>query len=781
MSSTILYKFRASSTFEALPLPGSAARLFDVKKAIVKANKLDVGSMEFDLAVRNADTNEEYADESMLLPRGTRIIVQRLPATRGQGFLARMARNEHGGGVGGGHQQHQQHPNGYYTIDNRTRENEEEEFVDSSSGGGARASESNDDKELAALRAVTSMQPDGPTMIGGRSAMMGGHRGGRGGPPQPAGMGGPQGGSKPPSFGNSGASSHHNGSSNNNNKQGGTGHFRPNADPELREQEKKLMPKKRATGIPRTFLNLSAPPQTDGNKEGGEGDQQTPLLQPNKQGFKELVSRGGGQSESTAGTRKDLDYVLKLTSTTVPEHLLCAICNTVVKNAMLLPWDSEGRTVCETCIRDALTQNGFRCPLTGMDGVSPDDLIPNVGLRKAAEMFIKGVMEKVDEIEQQQVEETENTTEDAVENYSEKNVLDGEGAEKGVIVSKRMSSLSSRKKADDDPFGGGDEDFGGDVFAVEFKNETEETETPDQQTERENADGGTAAANEPEKKEDEGKWSNGRDATDVVGNGNSSSSKTESGNGNNDSTMRTDETNEGVASRTDSSALQGSHNSDALSSRAEEKVQRHSQPASQPPASSHMRFHRRRGPPVGYAMGPAGGAVVSARVNKNHHQSNNNNNNYQGSNSSSNNGQDHNSNYQRGGRGGGGRFSPSGGGGGRHSSFHQDRNNGGGYGRGRGGRDRGRSNNNRFDGDQQDYHNPGMDDDDKNRGTKRGRDNQQQDDGDGPKQQWDRGGRGSYGGGGGRGGGYRGGRGGRSWSGQQRGNYRGGRGNRNRY
>ena len=40
MSSTILYKFRAGTTFEALPLPGSAARLFDVKKGICVAKKV---------------------------------------------------------------------------------------------------------------------------------------------------------------------------------------------------------------------------------------------------------------------------------------------------------------------------------------------------------------------------------------------------------------------------------------------------------------------------------------------------------------------------------------------------------------------------------------------------------------------------------------------------------------------------------------------------------------------------------------------------------------------
>eukprot|EP00531_Pseudo-nitzschia_arenysensis_P009959 CAMPEP_0116141810 /NCGR_PEP_ID=MMETSP0329-20121206/14574_1 /TAXON_ID=697910 /ORGANISM="Pseudo-nitzschia arenysensis, Strain B593" /LENGTH=746 /DNA_ID=CAMNT_0003637005 /DNA_START=348 /DNA_END=2588 /DNA_ORIENTATION=+ len=746
MSSTILYKFRASSTFEALPLPGSAARLFDVKKAIVKANKLDAGSMEFDLAVRNADTNEEYGDESMLLPRGTRIIVQRLPAARGQGFLARMARNEHGGGIGNSYHQ-PQHPSGYYTIDNRTRENEEEEFVDSSAGAGD--AQSNDDKELAALRAVTSMQPDGPTMVGGRSAMMGGHRGGRGGPPQPAGMGGPQGGSKP-SFNNMA----------NNNKPGGSSHFRPNADPELRE---KPATKKRATGIPRTFLSLSAPSQTDGGE--GEGDQQTPLLQPNKQGFKELVSRGGGQSESTAGTRRDLDYVLKLTSTTVPDHLKCAISNTLVKNPVLLPWDSEGRTVSESLIRDALTQNGFRCPLTGIDGVSPDDLIPNVGLRKAAEAFMKDVMEKVDEIEKQQVEELENTVEETTEQSSEKNVLDGEGAEKGVIVSKRMS-LSNRKKAGDDPFGA-DDDFGGDVFAVEAKNGTSnETGIEGDKNGQDNTDATTAgasAANESNLVSENDSNSNGLSSkdTDPAVSTNLSSSNPEK-----NSTYDSNSTR-----KNEMSTISASNNDDFPNKTSnEETAQKSPQARPQPPTSSHMRFHRRRGPPVGYSMGPAGGAVVSARAN---HQSNNNNS-YQ----------DHN-NYNRGGRGGG-RFSPRGGS--RHGQYNQDRNNGGGgYSRGRGGRDRGRGNN-RFESEPQDHHN--MDDDDNGRGAKRSRDELQQDEGggDGQKQR-DRNGRGNFrndGGGGrgsyGRGGGYhKGGRGGRSWSGQQRGNYRGGRGNRNRY
>jgi hypothetical protein len=103
------------------------------------------------------------------------------------------------------------------------------------------------------------------------------------------------------------------------------------------------------------------------------------------------VRTGGGQSLSSSTGRRDLD-ALKLTATSVPDHLQCGICHTIVKSVMLVQWDTaEGRSTCESCIRDGQTKNGFTCPLTGTKGVSPDDLFPNVGLRKAADAFVRDV------------------------------------------------------------------------------------------------------------------------------------------------------------------------------------------------------------------------------------------------------------------------------------------------------------------------------------------------------------------------------------------------------
>mmetsp|Transcript_5112 Transcript_5112/g.7337 ORF Transcript_5112/g.7337 Transcript_5112/m.7337 type:complete len:248 (+) Transcript_5112:1-744(+) len=229
------------------------ARLFDIKRAIVRAKKLDKGGslgggLEFDLSVKNASTNEVYSDESMLLPRGTRVIVQRLPAARGAGLLARIARVEAGMGSVGGDPRlnafgsNRNVDNGFYTVSSRERE--EDEFVTNGGGvpmsgnitnqqqtpseqsaqGGKQADQEEGEKELAALRAVTdhavastssmyrpyqsgSMSSGGPNR--GPPMTMGGHGQGSLRPHPPHGR--------------------HAG--------------RPNADPEIREQEQK-QPKK---------------------------------------------------------------------------------------------------------------------------------------------------------------------------------------------------------------------------------------------------------------------------------------------------------------------------------------------------------------------------------------------------------------------------------------------------------------------------------------------------------------------------------------------------------
>jgi hypothetical protein len=193
-------------------------------------------------------------------------------------------------------------------------------------------------------------------------------------------------------------------------------------------------------------------------------------------GFAELVKRGGGQSGNALNSKKKSRLCAQGTATVVQEFLQCPICGGVVRDALILPWDPEMRTTCGACIRDSLTQNGFRCPLTGMEGVSPDDLLPNHALRKAAEQFIKGVMDKMEEIEKQVDDDA--VADDMAGERRAASVLKSDGGDKGVVLSRRANLADKKKQDDDDPFGAGDDDpFGGDVFAVEAEEAKEEEES----------------------------------------------------------------------------------------------------------------------------------------------------------------------------------------------------------------------------------------------------------------------------------------------------------------
>ena len=231
-------------------------------------------------------------------------------------------------------------------------------------------------------------------------------------------------------------------------------------------------PKKRATGIPRTFLNLgapAAPPAEDpaGEAGAGWGSQVTRAAKA----FQALVRSGGGQSLSAAARRHDLGYALKLTATALPQHLACGLCAGIVRSAMLMPWDAEGRPTCESCIRDGLARNGFTCPLTGTEGVSPDDLFPNVCLR---------VMEKMDAIERQieaeeEEEEARKRQADTQLKKGSKNEFEDSGD--GIITGRKSKSLSRQKQTnEDDLLFGGDDDSGGDVFDVAGDNGPEEAD-----------------------------------------------------------------------------------------------------------------------------------------------------------------------------------------------------------------------------------------------------------------------------------------------------------------
>ncbi|KAI9344212.1 DWNN domain-containing protein, partial [Zopfochytrium polystomum] len=79
--SVVFYKFRSAKDFDKAVFDGLSISVFDLKREIMVNKKLGKGT-DFDLAIFNAQSNEEYTDDAAMIPRNTSILVQRNPAKK---------------------------------------------------------------------------------------------------------------------------------------------------------------------------------------------------------------------------------------------------------------------------------------------------------------------------------------------------------------------------------------------------------------------------------------------------------------------------------------------------------------------------------------------------------------------------------------------------------------------------------------------------------------------------------------------------------------------------
>ncbi|EWC46504.1 hypothetical protein DRE_04227 [Drechslerella stenobrocha 248] len=89
MSSSIFFKFKSQKEPTRLPFDGTVISVFDAKRDIIAIHKLGDGT-DFDLAIYDEETNEEYVDDTVMIPRGTAITARRLPPAKpGRGTAQR--------------------------------------------------------------------------------------------------------------------------------------------------------------------------------------------------------------------------------------------------------------------------------------------------------------------------------------------------------------------------------------------------------------------------------------------------------------------------------------------------------------------------------------------------------------------------------------------------------------------------------------------------------------------------------------------------------------------
>ncbi|AET00990.1 E3 ubiquitin ligase PQT3-like [Medicago truncatula] len=74
----VYYKFKSAKDYHSIPMDGPFISVGTLKQSIFVSKHLGRGT-DFDLLVTNAQTNEEYHDEEMLIPKNTSVLIRRVP------------------------------------------------------------------------------------------------------------------------------------------------------------------------------------------------------------------------------------------------------------------------------------------------------------------------------------------------------------------------------------------------------------------------------------------------------------------------------------------------------------------------------------------------------------------------------------------------------------------------------------------------------------------------------------------------------------------------------
>lgn len=377
MSSSVFYKFASQKTESRVTFDGTGISVFDLKKEIILANNLGKAN-DFDLFVYDS-SNQEYRDDSQIIPRSTSVIVKRRPAVRpGKGRAAMYisgtpgassekhtpivtpANNTwHRPGLSSGH------------LSKRFDSREKEKERDEPPKPVAKSSVATDD-EAAAMAAMfqaqsanweeTQEKMSQATRIDFKPRT--GSYNSRGGKPfshQPEKP-------LPPSYVCY--------------RCGQKGHWIQDC-PTNNDRDFDNKPRiKRTTGIPRSFLKSVDSPAG----QLSSGVMVTPeggfvVAQPDSVAWQKQVSRPKGFSEADIRERKPTD-----------PSLVCSIDNRLFRDAVKTPCCEKA--YCEECIQTYLLENDFICPNCQKKVASLDKLMVNKPLRTKVGDYIDKAIEE---------------------------------------------------------------------------------------------------------------------------------------------------------------------------------------------------------------------------------------------------------------------------------------------------------------------------------------------------------------------------------------------------
>ncbi|GAA5847298.1 hypothetical protein JCM3766R1_003941 [Sporobolomyces carnicolor] len=101
-SSFVFYRFKSQREPSRIAFDGTNISVWDLKKEIIAENKMGKGA-DFDFAIFNADTEEEYTNDYALVPRSTSVLARRMPPSKpgrgnAQQYMASSSANDPSGG-----------------------------------------------------------------------------------------------------------------------------------------------------------------------------------------------------------------------------------------------------------------------------------------------------------------------------------------------------------------------------------------------------------------------------------------------------------------------------------------------------------------------------------------------------------------------------------------------------------------------------------------------------------------------------------------------------------
>lgn len=339
------FKFRSAVEYDSINIDGHGISIANLKEKIVDQKNLGRGT-DFDLVITNAQSGEEYTEDSLIVPRNTSVIIKRVPATRAKATLLVqdtsaevLERKVHSGSkdVDVALQAVSTPMDDFYDMDDFgvdlyaiEEPALENARVDEDRKSATMAKTASDwnrcTQETAADDQVLGRETYGRSFARGRGY-------GRAFPPP-------------------GYVCH---------RCGQPGHFiqhcPTNGDPAYDIKRVKV-----PICLPRTRLKA--------DQEGSVGGSAT-FVQPNDRVFAK-------EADVLLTSPPQLEF---------PSELRCALCRGILKDAVMIPCCHY--SFCDNCVRQALTEKG-ECPQCRSTKCKIDDLLPNVALRQAISRFTDG-------------------------------------------------------------------------------------------------------------------------------------------------------------------------------------------------------------------------------------------------------------------------------------------------------------------------------------------------------------------------------------------------------